>query len=40
MMIDKLLTVCDEALNLYCQDLADHYFPRTDRANEEYLLYG
>ena len=37
-MIDKLLTVCEEVLAPYCQDLAGQYFPRTDQANEEYLL--
>ena len=38
-MIDKLLNMCEEALGSYCQDLAFQYFPRTDQANEEYLLY-
>ena len=39
-MIGKLLNMCEEALGPYYQNLAVQYFPRTDRANEEYLLYA
>ena len=39
-MIDKLLTVYEEALGPYFQGLAVQYFPRTDQANEVYLLYA